>query len=353
MLSGGKDSINMLYELVVVRKLKVLAYTVNHPFESTLAHSNIYRVLKKLNCEHVLFTPSEAAYKNLMRYVFTKDPQMLPRASLKMPCLVCGGIMKLLAFLYCYKMKIPYLLYCADPFQMLGLEATITETARLVLDVVGIDMLSALIEHETLMNVLEEDTSNLPRVVYPYATRDYNGNKIISRLKELEMYEGAPRATHCSLYTLLNYYSFTYCGNLFYAPELAARVRSGELSREWALNYIQMYKNILFNVLTKREKNESEKEYVRRFFQATYGDPVANSDAEACVEEEVQNALSFLDTLDEMNMRLEDIRMVREGMQEDETTGGARQVEARVRKLEEGRDRLKQLSRKAARMEAD
>jgi hypothetical protein len=303
MLSGGKDSVNMLYELVAVRGLKVLSYTFNHPFESDLAHSNVQKVLKRLSCEHVLFTPNEAAYKGLMRHMFLKAPQDLPKPDLKMPCHVCAGLMKLTAFMFCCRMGIPYFLYCADLSQMAVQDVTITKTAKMLLDILGMDVLSSFIDSRTFEKVLKE-SPDLPKIIYPYATCcDYSEEKIMTKLRGLGIYEGSPRATHCSLYTLLNYYSFIHGDNWFYAPETASSVRSGKLPRDLVLRCIGEYKSILFSILTKREKSEAERERVREFFQMLHG--VSATDL---VQEEVQNALSFLDTLDEMNLRLEDIK---------------------------------------------
>jgi hypothetical protein len=309
MLSGGKDSINLLYELVVVKKLKVLAFTVNNPFETEtgIAHSNIYRALEKLNCEHVFFTPNKAVYKDLMRYMLTRDPREMPIKSLRVPCLVCTAIMKLLATQLCCKMKIPYLLYCADPVQMMGTaEATIAETARLILDIFNLDVLSTLIERETLVHVLE-GASDLPKIIHPYANHDdYDADRIVEKLKKLGLYEGAPRTTHCSLYTLLNYYSFVYGNSPFYAPEMALSVRLGKWAREETINFSQMYKDLLFNVATKREKSEEDKTRIRQFFQAVH--TITRFDPEACIEADIRDALTFPDTLDKMGLRLEDIK---------------------------------------------
>jgi hypothetical protein len=309
MLSGGKDSVNMLYELVAVRGLKVLSYTFNHPFENSLAQSNIQKALKKLNCEHVLFTPNEAAYKDLMRHMFLKAPQDLPEPDLRKPCHVCAGLMKLTAFMFCCRMGIPYFLYCADPFQMAEQDATVTKTAKMLLDVLGMDMLSSFIDAGIFEKVLEE-SPDLPKIIYPYATcYDYDEKKLVNKLRGLGIYEGSPRATHCSLYTLLNYYSFVYGDSWFYAHEISFVVRSGELPRDLAMRFLEEYKSILFGILTKREKSEAERERVRQFFQTIHTSPVSlGLDTKTLVQEEVQNALSFIDTLDELNLSLEDIK---------------------------------------------
>ena len=76
MLSGGKDSTHMLYKLIK-QKLRPLAFTVNHPFESHNAQSNIKKVWNRLNIEHISYTPNLGAYKKLLKKVFTWDKQKI------------------------------------------------------------------------------------------------------------------------------------------------------------------------------------------------------------------------------------------------------------------------------------
>lgn len=67
-LSGGKDSIYLLYRLKVERKLKVLAFTedVNIP---ALAWDNIRRALAKLDIDHVTYSPAPAFCEKTFSYL--------------------------------------------------------------------------------------------------------------------------------------------------------------------------------------------------------------------------------------------------------------------------------------------
>lgn len=69
-LSGGKDSIWLLYRLVVDYKLRVLAFTtdVNIP---EIAWKNIRRTVAKLNVDHLIYRPDEDFYRRLFRYLLT------------------------------------------------------------------------------------------------------------------------------------------------------------------------------------------------------------------------------------------------------------------------------------------
>lgn len=66
-VSGGKDSVYLLYKLKVEYGLKVLAFTtdLNIP---PLAWDNINRTLKKLDIDHLSYRPSLSFYTKLFRY---------------------------------------------------------------------------------------------------------------------------------------------------------------------------------------------------------------------------------------------------------------------------------------------
>ena len=55
--SGGKDSTNMLYNLVSVLKLRVLAFTLDNWFLSPQTYENIEKVVSKLKVDHMFYKP--------------------------------------------------------------------------------------------------------------------------------------------------------------------------------------------------------------------------------------------------------------------------------------------------------
>lgn len=67
-LSGGKDSIYLLYRLKVEYKLKVLAFTVDVNIPK-LAWENIRRALAQLNIDHITYSPSHEFYEKTFRYL--------------------------------------------------------------------------------------------------------------------------------------------------------------------------------------------------------------------------------------------------------------------------------------------
>ena len=73
-LSGGKDSIYLLYRLVVERKLKVLAFTVDINIPA-LAWDNIRRALGRLNVDHLSYSPAHEFYKKTFRYLLRNQEE--------------------------------------------------------------------------------------------------------------------------------------------------------------------------------------------------------------------------------------------------------------------------------------
>ena len=73
-LSGGKDSVHLLYRLVVERKLRVLAFTVDINIPP-LAWDNIKRALGKLNIDHLSYAPAPGFYRKLFRYLLQNQEE--------------------------------------------------------------------------------------------------------------------------------------------------------------------------------------------------------------------------------------------------------------------------------------
>lgn len=138
----------MLYKLVIVYGAKPLAFTFNHPFESRNAVHNIERVIEKLGVEHICMTPNINIYKKMMKKIFTMDRGELVRIAKeygmraeKMPCVGCTNLMQMYAFIITKKFEIPYLIYCADPIQMTGVDYDINRVFSVLKRICGEDLL--------------------------------------------------------------------------------------------------------------------------------------------------------------------------------------------------------------------
>jgi hypothetical protein len=73
-LSGGKDSVYLLYKLKVEYGLNVLAFTTNVNIPD-LAWKNIRNCLKKLDIDHISYTPSYKFYTKLFRHLLKNQEE--------------------------------------------------------------------------------------------------------------------------------------------------------------------------------------------------------------------------------------------------------------------------------------
>lgn len=304
MLSGGKDSTYMLYNLITKGNLKPLAFTVNHPFESRSAVGNIERAVNKLNVEHINFTPKIGAYRKLMKHVFTTNRSEtsldIERAE-KIPCIICTHFMQLISYLVAYKMRIPYILYCADPMQTAAIFTDVGEIVQTMMKFCGLELLGELFGDDVQILLNGNNDELRPKFILPYvAVNDYDVEKIISELKALGLYETNPTETHCALYSLLSYYSFTNFDNHFYAAEVSSTVRSGNQDREKTIEFMEKYKDILLNIAVKREISDKEKAHIRETLRISY------PDSNTRLEWEYNNILSFRKTAEELEIEIPD-----------------------------------------------
>jgi len=74
LLSGGKDSLYLLYKLKVEYQLRVLAYTVDINIPR-VAWQNIRRTVAKLDVDHLVYSPPRSLYERLFRYLLRNQEE--------------------------------------------------------------------------------------------------------------------------------------------------------------------------------------------------------------------------------------------------------------------------------------
>ena len=267
MLSGGKDSIYMLYKLVEVHKFKPLAFTFINPFESRNALHNIEKTLHKLNVEHIAFTPNIAGYKALMKHIFTMSAEEIAsRLELafpeKLPCSACTAYMYTVAILFAVQMEIPYILYCASDVQMSSVSFDRTWNIGFFEKFCN-DRLTHMLFGSRLDKLKNMDDDDLPKIVYPYISETYNARKITDEVKRLGLYETSPTETHCSLYGMLQYFSIKNYNRYFYVLEAAPAVRAGSMKRESVIYGLEQFKKSFMQVLAEENISPEVEENAR------------------------------------------------------------------------------------------
>ncbi|MFJ7205986.1 OzmP [Streptomyces sp. NPDC098789] len=238
MYSGGKDSTYMLDKFVNEYGKRVLAFTFDVPFESVHAAQNIALAKEKIPATFVLDADDDNI-KLMMREVFTRKAPKKPGKYLdeKLPCVSCRTFFVLRAILMAYRQKIPYIALCADPQQILTMESNVREVVRDFYKTFGERLADTLFGGELEALLFDED-ENLPKIVFPFiATRhEYDPDRIVEELRAKGLYQSSPLETHCTLFPLLNYYSFKNFDCMFYKLNAASHVRSVQRNADYDRN---------------------------------------------------------------------------------------------------------------------
>ncbi|MEV0637363.1 OzmP [Streptomyces sp. NPDC050619] len=235
MYSGGKDSTYMLDKFVNEYGKRVLAYTFDIPFESEHAADNI-RLAKEKIPAHFVLDSDEAGITTMMRDVFNRPAPQKPGKYLdeKLPCVSCRTFFVIRAILHAIRNKIPYIALCADPQQILTMESNVREIVRGFYETFGPELTGRLFGEE-LEDVLFATDDELPKIVFPFIAMryDYDPDVMVRELKEKGLYQSSPLETHCTLYPLLNYYSFSNWGCMFYKLNASSHLRAVKKNKNY------------------------------------------------------------------------------------------------------------------------
>jgi hypothetical protein len=228
MFSGGKDSTYLLDKFVNDDHKRVLVYTFDVPFESRHAAENIRLVQSKIAATFVI-DKDDQNIKTVMRTVFNGPPPERPGKYLdeKLPCHSCRTFFVIRAILYAFKQEIPYIIFCADPQQIMTIQSGVRDVVKSFYRSFGRELAG-----EPFMSEVEEllfaDEQRLPTIVFPFVAmrREYDPDVIVSELKSKGLYTSSPLETHCTLFPLLNYYSLKYWGCMFYKLNASSYLRA-------------------------------------------------------------------------------------------------------------------------------
>lgn len=228
MYSGGKDSTYMLDKFVNEYGKRVLAYTFDVPFESAHAAENIRLAKEKIPATFVIDSDDENITK-MMREVFNGPAPARPGKYLdeKLPCVSCRTFFVIRAILYAFRERIPYIALCADPQQILTMESNVRQVVRGFYQTFGVRLTDELFRNE-IEELLFADDDALPKIVFPFIAmrHQYDPDQIVAELKAKGLYNSSPLETHCTLFPLLNYYSFKHWNCMFYKLNAASHVRA-------------------------------------------------------------------------------------------------------------------------------
>ena len=107
-LSGGKDSMYLLYLAVKVYGLKVMTMTYDNGFVSRIAIDNMERAVKEMNVKHIVCKPDEAVLRRIYKDMLLLSGDI---------CGACGLGIRANIFKVASDYKIPIVLFGTSPLE--------------------------------------------------------------------------------------------------------------------------------------------------------------------------------------------------------------------------------------------
>ncbi len=239
-LSGGKDSLYLLYKLKVEYGLNVLAFTtdVNIP---KIAWENIRRTVEKLNVDHLVYRPPSAFYQELFRYLLTHQEA---RGAVYTVSYVYAPLFEGDALAVAMEKSIPLVLAGYSPGQPEP-ERMVYEFSRKLIcetDWTPPELKSCGKfsdgELARFWNPAKYSRdSSFPRYLAPFHAWDYNQENVMTEVVRLGLVatgrHASPILSNYPINWLLMYSDLINFGYNPYTPEFSALIRSGKASRTY------------------------------------------------------------------------------------------------------------------------
>ncbi len=266
-VSGGKDSIYLLYKLKVEYGLNVLAFTtdINIP---AIAWDNMVRTLDALEIDHAIYRPSNKFYQKLFRYLLKNQEQ---RGAVYSISYVYAPLFEGDAIKLAIEKQIPLVMAGYSPGQPEP-ERMLYEFSRHLITEVdwtppGLKNCNAFDEQELsrFLNPLKyPKNTQFPRYLAPFHAWEYNQDDIMQQVVKLGLVKSAKHASpifsNYPINWLLMYSDLKYFGYNPYLPEFAELIREGKASRaQWRILFPILDFMIKNKVLLGNETNKSLK----------------------------------------------------------------------------------------------
>ena len=242
-VSGGKDSIYLLYKLKVEYGLRVLAFTtdINIP---PIAWDSINRTTTKLEIDHVVYRPSKPFYEKLFRHLLKNQEE---RGAVYTISYVYAPLFEGDAIRLAIEKGIPLVLAGYSPgqpepermlYEFSQKLMTTTDWTPPALKQTGDfteEELSRFYDPETL-----PQNTTFPRYLAPFHAWRYNQDEIMEKVVNLGLVaskkNASPIFSNYPINWLLMYSDLLHLGYNPYAPEFAALIREGKANRfHWSI----------------------------------------------------------------------------------------------------------------------
>lgn len=236
-LSGGKDSLYLLYKLKVEYGLRVLAYTTNIDLPD-VAWSNIRTALTRLDIDHVVLSPAPAFVRKLLRYLLQNQEA---RGAVYTVSYVYAPLFEGDAIRLAIEKDIPLILAGYSPGQPDPQRMRYEFSPRLIREEdwtpPHLKECGKFSEEELgyFFNPLKlPENTPLPRYLAPYHAWDYDQDEVIRKVTELGLVKrgrhASPILSNYPINWLMMYSDLRHFGYNPYAPEFSALIREGKAS---------------------------------------------------------------------------------------------------------------------------
>lgn len=239
-LSGGKDSVYLLYKLKTEYDLRILAFTtdVNIP---DIAWENIKRSADRLEIDHIVYRPPEGFYRKLFRYLLSNQEK---RGAVYSVSYVYAPLFEGDAIKLASEKQIPLILAGYSPGQP-DPGRMLYEFSRELIETVdwtppGLKESAEFTESELgrFFNPATYPMGTIfPRYLAPFHAWEYDQEMITRKVVELGLVatskHASPIHSNYPINWLLMYSDLKKFGYNPYAPEFAALIREGKANRNY------------------------------------------------------------------------------------------------------------------------
>jgi hypothetical protein len=237
-LSGGKDSVYLLYKLKREYGLRVLAYTTDIDI-GEIAWKNIRRCIDALDIEHIVYTPEKEFYRRLFRFLLKNQEE---RGAVHTVSYVYAPLFEGNAIKLAVQKGIPLILAGYSPGQPDSerMEYEFPPMAISEVDWTPPELkASGEFSDADLQRFWNPKTypqgTKFPRYLAPYHAWQYNQDTIMKKVVELGLIVNSkyasPIYSNYPINWLLMYSDLKNFGYNPYAPEFSALIREGKASR--------------------------------------------------------------------------------------------------------------------------
>ena len=243
MVSGGKDSALLLYELTQrFPTLRMLAYTVDNGFMSPVALENARRYVARLGVDHLVFRPKPSLYLKSFRHaILHAEPG---QGSFETVDRIDGQIGFDVSKNFAARNRIPLLLFGfnriqmraffnVDSFELPAAQVNEPTTAAL-----GVPLAEIYDNNELgyFWDPRHFEEMQRPRLVAPLAVWEYNEQTTRDKTIDLGLIEPGKESalvTNNAVVTLMVVLDYVRLGYADFEPQFADMIRRGEADRDY------------------------------------------------------------------------------------------------------------------------